>query len=228
MKFLILRVLTHSELGMFHEYRRQEKEGSKQRAINFDGDVVDRVFPTAHDTDRIAMDLRFDTDNGVSSKRHFLTRQAKNWRLEGNAPRDICYSFVDPGCLFAMDVDSGDTPARGAWVVLPTDSAALKLILADGSTGGLARAGMIALHGEEGSRVRQILHRVRPNMFAAEENGADVMVSGSEASRAAGGRKRLPPRPGRTAEIIGRNGSYLSDRDSRPCRQCHQRGRYRD
>ena len=31
MRFLILRILTHSELGMFHEYRRQKKEGSKQR-----------------------------------------------------------------------------------------------------------------------------------------------------------------------------------------------------
>src|SRR5579872_6975468 len=103
MKFLILRILTHSELGMFHEYRRQGKEGSKQRAINFDGDVVDRVFPTAHDTDRIAMDLRFDTDEGIKLRRHFLTRQAKNWRLEGNCPKDICYGFVDPGCLFAME-----------------------------------------------------------------------------------------------------------------------------
>lgn len=40
MRFLILRTLTHSELGMFHEYRRQGKEGSKQRAINFDWDAL--------------------------------------------------------------------------------------------------------------------------------------------------------------------------------------------
>ena len=71
MKFLILRILTHSELGMFHEYRRQGKEGSKQRAINFDGDVVDRVFPTARDTDRVAMELRFDTDRWCRLKRAF-------------------------------------------------------------------------------------------------------------------------------------------------------------
>jgi hypothetical protein len=206
MKFLILRVLTHSELGMFHEYRRQEKEGSKQRAINFDGDVVDRVFPTAHDADRIAMDLRYDTDQGIISKRHFLTRQAKNWRLEGNAPKDACYAFVDPGCLFAMDVDSGNTPALGAWVVLPADSPESKLVLASGATGGLARAGMIALHGEEGSRVRQILHKIRPDMFTAGESGATVMVNDAEPVQTAGGRRRLPPRPGRTAEIIAATG----------------------
>lgn len=206
MKFLILRVLTHSELGMFHEYRRQGKEGSKQRAVNFDGDVVDRVFPTAHDTDRIAMDLRFDTDKGVSSKRHFLTRQAKNWRLEGNCPKDRCYGFIEPGCLFAMDIDSGITPAQGAWVVLPAESQTLRLILTDGSTGGLAGAGMIALHGDEGTRVRQILHTFRPDMFMADEHGANNMVTNSTTARPAGSRRRLPPRPGRTAEIIGGTG----------------------
>ena len=50
MKFTILRLLTHSELGMFHEYRRQGKERAKQRAIKFDWDVVDKVFPAAEDT----------------------------------------------------------------------------------------------------------------------------------------------------------------------------------
>ena len=53
MRFVILRLLKHNELGMFHSYRRLKKEGSKQRAINFDGGVVDRVFPTAQDDDII-------------------------------------------------------------------------------------------------------------------------------------------------------------------------------
>lgn len=43
MRFVILRLLRHNELGMFHAYRRKGKERAKQRAINFDGDVVDRV-----------------------------------------------------------------------------------------------------------------------------------------------------------------------------------------
>ena len=102
MRFLILRILTHSELGMFHEYRRQGKEGSKQRAINFDGDVVDRVFPAAKDSDTIEMVLRYDTDAGISESHQRLKRQEKNWRLEGNCPTDRLYHFVAPGCLFAM------------------------------------------------------------------------------------------------------------------------------
>ena len=80
MKFTILRLLTHSELGMFHEYRRQGKERAKQRAINFDWDVVDRVFPAAKDADRIAIDCtRLDDVGTVVEVASWLKRQHKNW-----------------------------------------------------------------------------------------------------------------------------------------------------
>ena len=75
MRFLILRLLTHSELGMFHEYRRLGKEGSKQRAINFDWDVVDRVFPAAKDTDIIRLKLRYQTDSGTAHADQWLKRR---------------------------------------------------------------------------------------------------------------------------------------------------------
>lgn len=207
MKFLVLRVLTHSELGMFHEYRRQGKEGSKQRAINFDGDVVDRVFPTAADSDRIALELLYDTDAGISSIPHWLTRQAKNWRLEGNCPRDTRYGFVEPGCLFAMEVDSGRSPALGSWVVFAPADPVAQAVFADGSTARLARAGMIALHGEEGARVRLMLHNARPDMFGrVDEKGYNMAELGG---KVAGGR-RLPPRPQRLAEIIAQTGHTLA------------------
>jgi hypothetical protein len=208
MKFLILRVLAHSELGMFHEYRRQGKEGSRQRAINFDAPVVDRVFPTARDSDRIEMELRYDTDKGVHSLPHFLTRQAKNWRLEGNCPKDTFYDFVEPGCLFAMDVDSGRVPATGAWVVLATTSRIRNLVLADGATGGFVGAGMIALHGDEGRRIRRLLHAARPEMFSPAEESVPTPMTNPPAKTP--GRRRLPPRAGRTAEIMGSTGHILS------------------
>jgi hypothetical protein len=204
MRFLILRVLTHSELGMFHAYRRQGKEGSRQRAINFDGDVVDRVFPAAHDSQRIAMDLRYDTDNGVATLPHFLTRQAKNWRLEGNCPQDMVYDFVDPGCLFALEIDAGVSPAVGSWVVLPPTAQLTKLILADGATGGMVRAGMIALHGDEGHRIQRLLHHARPDMFSLDEERVSSTMSTPSANTP--GRRHLPPRAERTAEIMGNTG----------------------
>ncbi|WP_173088723.1 ATP-binding protein [Devosia sp. 1635] len=207
MKFLILRALTHSELGMFHEYRRQGKEGSKQRAVNFDGDVVDRVFPTASDTDRIPLDLRFDTDAGTVTLQHFLTRQGKNWRLEGNCPRDKLYEFVEPGCLFVMEIDAGRRPAEGSWIVLAEDDPVAMMIRADGATAGLTRAGMIALHDEEGRRIRGFLQNARPDMFSAPTTKEHTMTDAPEAD--AGGR-RLPPRPQRLAEIIANTGHTLA------------------
>ncbi len=82
MKFTILRLLTHSELGMFHEYRRQGKERAKQRAINFDWDVVDKVFPSAKDSDNIAIDCRrLEDETRVVEVASWLKRQHRNWRF---------------------------------------------------------------------------------------------------------------------------------------------------
>ena len=97
MKFTILRRLTHSELGMFHAYR-DGREGSKQRAINFDGDVVDRVFPSARDSDKILINCRcLDDETTIVEKNQWLKRQDKNWRLEGNCPKSDHFGFVEPG-----------------------------------------------------------------------------------------------------------------------------------
>lgn len=206
MRFLILRILTHSELGMFHEYRRQNKEGSKQRAINFDWDVVDRVFPAASDSDRVEMDLLYETDRGVAKKRQWLKRQEKNWRLEGNCPSDKCYHFVEPGCLFVLDIDAGTNPASGSWVVFPESSPATQAILADGESSRLVKSAMIALHDEEGDRTRQILSEARPELFQRGRLGKETTV---EDARSVTGGVELPPNPQRLVQILAAVGHTL-------------------
>ena len=202
MKFLILRQLQHSELGMFHAYRRGGREGSRQRAINFDSGVVDRVFPVAADNDRIALSLRYDTDGGPRVMDHSLKRQAKNWRLEGNCPVDGLYGFIEPGCLFAMQVDAGVQPAFGAWVVFPLDDPTALTILSDGATSGLTRAGMIALEPDEAPRIHQVLTQTRPDMFSASAaKGPDMTDTPSG--------RRLPPSPERLATMLGASGHSL-------------------
>jgi len=205
MRFLILRILTHSELGMFHEYRNQGKEGSKQRAVNFDWDVVDRVFPAAKDSDLIEMDLRYDTDHGVDQKRQWLKRQEKNWRLEGNCPRDARYAFVEPGCLFAMEVNAGTSPGSGAWAVFPKDDPVTVAILADGESSRLAKSAMIALHDEEGEHVRQVLADARPDLFTAPlvNGAAPAMV------RLGGNGVELAPNPSRLVKILASVGHTM-------------------
>lgn len=215
MDFLVLRPLTHSELGMFHAYRRAGREGSRQRAVNFDGDVVNRIFPTATDEDRIDLLLRYDTDGGPVEMAHHLTRQGKNWRLEGNCPRDERYDFVEPGCLFAMQVNAGARPATGAWVVFPKDDPTTQMVLGDGSTSALYNAGMIALEPEESGRVLRLLANARPDMFHAPEPEAttmpDTTIPAAPTATAPAGGRSLPPHPGRLAEILGAAGhSFVS------------------
>ena len=207
MRFVILRVLKHNELGMFHSYRRLGKEGARQRAINFDSDVVDRVFPSASDSDVVSLDLRYRTDSGVGRKSHGLKRQEKNWRLEGNCPRDRCYDFIDPGCLFAMVVDSGLRPARGAWAVYAEDDPVAVAIRAGAESGRLVSRSMIALHGQEGARTLALLQCATPELFNTEETS---MATRSPAQRrTAASARRLDPNPRRLVKILAGVGHSL-------------------
>lgn len=143
---------------MFHEYRRQGKERGKQRAINFDWNVVDTVFPAAKDSDRIAIDCRrFEDENTVIEVASWLKRQHKNWRFEGDCPTTSYYQYVDPGALFVMVVDAATTPAKASWVVLPPDHPAHMAIVNHGESARLGQAAMVALYGEEGAYCQSVL-----------------------------------------------------------------------
>jgi hypothetical protein len=205
MRFLILRILTSSDLGMFHAYRRLGKERSKQRAINFDGDVVDRVFPACKDHELINMSLRFETDDGIGQAEQWLKRQEKNWRLEGNCPKDQRYSYVKAGCLFAMQVDARTRPANGAWAVFAEDDRVTKAILADGESSRLASSAMIALHDEEGLRAWQILAEARPGLFMTPNNGRAAPM----APKVGPNGIELPPDPSRLVSILASVGHTM-------------------
>lgn len=179
MIFTILRLLTHSELGMFHAYRRDGREGSKQRAINFDWDVVDRVFPSAKDSDKILINCRcLDDETTVVDVAQSLKKQEKNWRFEGNCPKSDYYKFVTPGVLFAMVVDSSTSPATATWVVIPMEHPAREAIMNHGESYRLDKSAMIALYGDEGAYTRQVLGEHFPKLFPAIE-AAPLMVADS-------------------------------------------------
>ena len=170
MKFTILRLLTHSELGMFHEYRRQGKERAKQRAINFDWDVVDTVFPSAKNPDTISINCRrLEDKNTVVEVASWLKRQHRNWRFEGDCPTSPYYGFVDPGVLFAMVVDASTTPATASWVVVPATHPARAAILGHGESARLGKSAMIALYGDEGQHCQAVLAKHFPQLFKEAE-----------------------------------------------------------
>lgn len=175
MKFTILRLLTHSELGMFHEYRRQGKERAKQRSINFDWDVVGKVFPSAESPDIIPITCRrLDDEGTVVEIDSWLKRQHKNWRFEGDCPKSAFYSFVDPGVLFAMVVDASSTPANASWVVIPADHPACSSILSHGESAQLGKSAMIALYGEEGQHCQAVLSDHFPELFKEAETVSET------------------------------------------------------
>ncbi|WP_303748747.1 ATP-binding protein [Stenotrophomonas pigmentata] len=166
MNFLVLRLLTKSELGMFHEYRRQGKERAKQRAINFDRGVVDRIFPSANDSAIIAISCRrLEDERAVVDVASRLKRQGKNWRLEGDCPTSSYYGFVHPGALFAMSIDASTTPAKASWVVIAADHPAHAKILGHGESARLGRSAMISLYGDEGAHSRSVLVTSFPQLF---------------------------------------------------------------
>ena len=199
MKFIVLRQLTHSELGMFHAYR-DGREGSKQRAINFDGEVVDRVFPSAKDSEKVYINCRcMDDESTVVEKRQWLKRQDKNWRLEGNCPKSSYYEFVEPGVLFAMAVDSSTTPATASWVVIPKNHPAYESIVSHGESARLFPSHMIALFGSEGSHSMKVLANHFPSLFPNNE----IMPSNAMDSN------NLEPDPVGLFDILARAGHRL-------------------
>ncbi len=202
MKFTILRLLTHSELGMFHEYRRQGRERAKQRAINFDGDVVDRVFPAFRDQERIAIECRrLEGAGQVVQVSTWLKRQHKNWRFEGDCPTTPYYDYVEPSVLFAMVVDAGTTPAKASWVVIPTGHPARDAILNHGESARLGKSAMIALYDDEGHFCRSVLGRHYPNLFERVEAVTSTPFHAPS--------DEVAPDPAGTINILARAGHSL-------------------
>lgn len=207
MRFVILRLLKHNELGMFYSYRRMKKEKAKQRAINFDADVVDRVFPAARDGDSIALKLKYETDRGIQAKPHHIKRQHKNWRLEGNCPKDRIYDFVNPGCLFAMVVDSGRKPAQGAWAVYPKDHEVTKAITAHAESSQLTAHSMVALYESEGNHTLTLLCTSKPSLFGKPP--AVQVTPGRKTQPTKSDPMQLPPNPKRLVKILASVGHSL-------------------
>lgn len=207
MRFTLLRLLTHSELGMFHEYRRLGKERGRQRAINFDGHIVDTVFPAAKDSDRITIDCkRIEDESSVIRVTSWLKRQHKNWRFEGDCPTTPYYHYVQEGVLFAMVVDAATTPAKASWVVVPLDHPARAAIVNHGESARLGRSSMISLYGDEGAYCNSVLAKHFPQLFDKVET---VSVTSNPKVEEANKSDEVPPDPLGLFNILARAGHSL-------------------
>ena len=214
MDFLVLHLLTKSELGWFAAFRRTGRETSRQRAINFDGDVVDRVFPAAHEEDQIPIHLRYlASSDEVLEREQTLRRQEKNWRLTGPKVEESFYDFVEEGCLLALQIQSGQTPAVGSLGVFPKDSPLTRAILHCPESKDLIKASMIALYGAEGAKARSILASHCPLLFEDLEflpveplTEVPQLMAHSDLPE---GPVVLPPDPGGTIALLASVGYSL-------------------
>jgi hypothetical protein len=151
------------------------------------------------------VNLLYDTDSGVRQAEQWLKRQEKNWRLEGNCPKDKCYAFVDPGCLFTTEIDAAKSPATGAWAVFPANDPVTKAILASGESSRLTSSAMIALHDEEGLRTWQTLAEARPDLFTMPSNESAAAAAPKLGSNGV----ELPPDPSRLVKILASVGHTM-------------------
>lgn len=217
MHFIILRQLKHAELGFFMAYRTAGKEVSRQRAINFDGEVVDRIFPAAKDTDEIPLELSYLGEGRTRIRQdQALRRQEKNWRLTGDCVKDTFFDFVEPDCLFVLRVDCGRSPAQGVWAVFGKNDEVTRAILASGDSSKLAKSSMVALYGDECRDVEAVLASRCPELVldpnapvVPEVQSASAEVSVSEFEIGADGTVNLPPDPSRTIDLLASVGYTL-------------------
>ncbi len=150
MRFVVVRSLTQSELGWFFEVRRLGRETSKQRAINFDLPVIERLFPTATADDRIPLHIAFRDDDGdLVIEERVLKRFAKNWRLMGGGVAPKRFGDVQPGDLFVGVVVTDETPATLFLEVCASGTPTAKWILSRPEVSRLVQQGMVALSPSE-------------------------------------------------------------------------------
>lgn len=168
MQFIVLRRLRQSEIGWFGEVRRQGRETSRQRAVNFDSVTVDRLFPNASHVDRIEMDLTRKNDSGDQSvQTQVLRRQAKNWRLTGDKIDDERFGFVAAGDLLLLLLDTSDTQPTGAFDVLPASSTTARRILSRPEAADLLRVGLLGLHPSEAGPIPALMAAYDTDLFGS-------------------------------------------------------------
>lgn len=214
MQFVILRILTQSELGWFGEFRRQGRETSRQRGINFDTNVVERVFPTAKATDEILLRLKYRGDKGkIKQRLNPLRRQAKNWRLVGDKVEDIRFGNVNPGDLWLMTINAiGDIP-ECTFDIIDANSPTSRSILALSETSRLGLGGMIALHSNEVISILTLLKKYDNSLFKLSE---DLEMQDSNYSNPidfkpiSGEDLKQPPNASRMIDIVSSIGHDLN------------------
>lgn len=97
-QFVVLRRLTASELGWFSEARRQGKARGRQRGINFNVGVMERIFGDQLASGEVILETVRYSDSQRQTRP--LRLQQKNWRLVGDKVSGSGLEWVSEGDFF--------------------------------------------------------------------------------------------------------------------------------
>lgn len=214
MNFILMRTLRQSEVGWFGEVRRQGRETSRQRALNFDATEVERMFPAASRGDIIPVQLHRRSDTGeLAEQAQALRRQEKNWRLTGDKIDDRRFGVVAPGDLVVMAWDVGDAGAGGAFEILAASDPRARRILAHPQSGGLVTRGLLAVPAADAPGLVRELRTLDGELFAPylPRLGDEAQLAKTrDGDEAVEGELILPPSPARMFQVIASMGHTLN------------------
>jgi hypothetical protein len=118
---IVVRTLTGSDLGWFDEPRRRGQVTSRQRAINFNKDVVRELFPEElRAGGRITFQARGrHPGDGAPDQERELILSEKNWRLCGPKVEGIAFGDIRAGDFFVAAIQpQGNGQYSMYWTVV--------------------------------------------------------------------------------------------------------------
>jgi hypothetical protein len=97
-KFLVLRRLTGSDLGWFADARRQGKVRGRQRGINFNAEMLERILGGLPKSRDLAVRTIRHSDRNTQERS--IKKQQKNWRLVGDMVSGSGLEWLNEGDFF--------------------------------------------------------------------------------------------------------------------------------
>jgi hypothetical protein len=191
---VVVRRLRASDLGWFEAARRAGRVAGRQRAINFNADIIERILTAAQiESGAVSIACRRATVSGQVERRP-LEKNEKNWRLMGPMVRDKDLEGVDEDDLMVMMILPGQFPEL-TWDVVVRDSdpdryARVDAIMAPATS----RSTAVAAAGDD---VHEALAKVLPWLLPRRRRGSRRRRGMPGLPRGEGGSARRVPRAAR-------------------------------
>lgn len=171
---IIIRQLTGSDLQWFDAARTARKTESKQRALNFNMEIMESVFPKSIlDSQLIRLDSECRHPKSEHSTERSITLQGKNWRLGGKKVMGEAFELVEPDDYFlSIFVPDGEKYKMIWSVVMRRESMSTHFQLSSLVPEMRRRMCVLEAHSPLYERVSSFIHRV--DFERAKENSPFV------------------------------------------------------